>query len=71
MMPCPECGRMNLRAGYEKAERVLRHGDVTFNPCYIHCRRPRIKCKEHGVVVEAPWQEIQVDTTRHANTTCW
>jgi transposase len=56
MMPCPECGEMRLRSGYEKAERVWRHGDVMFYPSYIHCRRPRIKCKEHGtIVVEAPW----------------
>ena len=25
-------------------------------PCYVHCRRPRIKCKDHKIrVVEAPW----------------
>jgi transposase len=56
MQPCPECGEMCLRAGYEKAERIWRHGDVMFYPCYVHCRRPRAKCKEHGTrVVEAPW----------------
>ena len=56
MMPCPECGKMCLRAGYEKTERVWRHGDVMFYPCYVHCRRPRIKCEEHKIkVVEAPW----------------
>jgi transposase len=56
MQPCPECGEACLRAGYEKAERVWRHGDVMFYPCYVHCRRPRVKCKRHGTkVVEAPW----------------
>lgn len=56
MMPCPECGVKYLRAGYEKQERVWRHGDVMFYPCYVHCRRPRIKCKDHGIiVVDAPW----------------
>lgn len=56
MRPCPECGRMCARAGYEKTERVWRHGDVMFYPCYVHCRRPRVKCREHGSkVVEAPW----------------
>ena len=54
--PCPECGAMCDRAGYEKTERVWRHGDVMFYPCYVHCRRPRVRCDEHGTkVVEAPW----------------
>jgi transposase len=56
MLPCPDCGKMCTRAGYEKTERVWRHGDVMFYPCYVHCRRPRIKCGEHKTkVVEAPW----------------
>jgi transposase len=56
MLPCPDCGKMCQRAGYEKVERVWRHGDVMFYPCYVHCRRPRIRCKEHKIkVVEAPW----------------
>lgn len=55
-LPCPECGEMMERAGYEKEERVWRHGDCFFYPCYVHCRRPRVRCKEHGIkVVEAPW----------------
>lgn len=29
---------------------------MVFFPCYVHCRRPRIKCKKHGIhVVEASW----------------
>ena len=56
MLPCPECGKMCKRAGYEKTERVWRHGDCLFYPCYVHCRRPRITCDEHKTkVVEAPW----------------
>lgn len=56
LLPCPECGQMCRRAGYEKAERVWRHGDVMFYPCYVHCRRPRVKCDKHKTkVVEAPW----------------
>jgi Transposase and inactivated derivatives len=56
MMPCPECGKKCVRAGYEKMERVWRHGDVMFYPCYVHCRRPRIRCGAHKTkVVEAPW----------------
>lgn len=55
-LPCPECGEMCKRAGYEKAERVWRHGDVMFYPCYVHCRRPRVRCDHDGTkVVEAPW----------------
>lgn len=54
--PCPECGKLCKRYDNEDKERVWRHGDVVFYPCYVHCRRPRVKCKEHGVrVVTAPW----------------
>jgi transposase len=53
---CPQCGEMRKRYD-EESERVWQHGDVVFFPCYIHCRRPRVKCdkccKIH--VVEAPW----------------
>ena len=56
MLPCVECGEMGYRQGYEKTERIWRHGDCLFYPTYVHCRRPRVKCKEHGTkVVEAPW----------------
>lgn len=56
LLPCPACGKMCQRAGYEKRERVWRHVDCLFYPCYVHCRRPRVKCEEHKTkVVEAPW----------------
>lgn len=56
LLPCPECDKMCVRAGFEKTERVWRHGDVMFYPCYVHCRRPRIECSKHKTkVVEAPW----------------
>lgn len=56
LQPCPECGEMCRRAGYEKEERVWRHGDVMFYPCYVHCRRPRVRCAKHKTkVVTAPW----------------
>jgi len=55
-LPCPECGELCYRQGYEKAERIWRHGDCLFYPAYVHCRRPRIRCKHHGIkVAEAPW----------------
>ena len=53
---CPECGEQMPRYDNEE-ERVWQHGDVVFNPCYVHCRRPRVKCHKCGKihVVTAPW----------------
>ena len=54
--PCPICGKMSSRYDDEEGERSWRHADVVMYPCYVHCRRPRVKCPEHGIhVVEAPW----------------
>ena len=53
--PCPKCGKMCRRYDDEETERVWRHGDVVFFPCYVHCRRPRIKCDDGIHVVTAPW----------------
>lgn len=54
--PCPVCNEMCHRYDNEDEERTWRHGDVVFYPCYVHCRRPRIKCDKHGIhVVTAPW----------------
>ena len=54
--PCPKCGQMQPRFDNEE-ERVWQHGDVVFFPCYVHCRRPRVKCGGCGKihVVTAPW----------------
>jgi transposase len=53
---CSECGSLCERYDDEETERIWRHGDVVFFPCYVHCRRPRIKCGEHGLhVATAPW----------------
>lgn len=53
---CPECGTLCTRYDNEDKERVWRHGDVVFFPCYVHCRRPRVQCPKHGVhVVTPPW----------------
>ncbi|NLA41462.1 MAG: ISL3 family transposase [Smithella sp.] len=53
---CPTCGKLCKRYDEEDEERMWRHADVVLYPCYIHCRRPRVQCEEHGVrVVEAPW----------------
>lgn len=56
--PCPKCGKMCERYDNEEDERVWRHGDVVFFPCYIHCRRPRIKCGKEVHVVTAPWARV-------------
>ena len=54
--PCPECGKLCRRYDEEEDERVWRHADVVLYPCFIHSRRPRIACTEHGIrVVNAPW----------------
>jgi transposase len=54
--PCPECKKACDRYDDEEDERVWRHADVVMYPCYIHCRRPRVNCPEHGVrVTDAPW----------------
>lgn len=56
MYNCPVCDAECKRYDNEDKERVWRHGDVAFYPCYIHCRRPRTICSEHKVrVVDAPW----------------
>ena len=53
---CPICGAICKRYDDEEEERVWRHGDVVFFPCYVHCRRPRVECGAHGIhVTTAPW----------------
>ncbi|MCL2812943.1 MAG: ISL3 family transposase [Clostridia bacterium] len=54
--PCPVCGEMLSRYDNEQ-ERIWQHGDVVFFPCYVHCKRPRVKCPkcEKTHVVTAPW----------------
>ena len=54
---CPECGGETKRYGYEPNERVWRHADICFFPCYIHCKRPRVLCPHCGVKqIEAPFE---------------
>ena len=53
---CPLCGAPCERHDLEENERKWRHGDVAYYPCYVHCRRPRVHCPEHGVrTVRVPW----------------
>ena len=54
---CPVCGGVTKRYGYEPKERVWRHGDCLFYPCYVHCRRARVKCGSCGVKqINAPFE---------------
>ena len=54
---CPVCGAATKRYGYEPEERLWRHADCLFYPCYVHCRRPRVLCDKCGVVqVNAPFE---------------
>ena len=54
---CPKCGAYAKRNGYEPKERIWRHGDCMFYPCYVHCRRPKILCDNCGSQqVNAPYE---------------
>ena len=54
---CPRCGGSTKRYGYEPTERSWHHADCLFYPCYVHCRRPRVKCDKCGVQqVTAPFE---------------
>jgi transposase len=54
---CPKCGAQTKRNGYEPNERIWRHGDVMFYPCFVHCRRPKVLCPHCGSVqVNAPFE---------------
>ena len=54
---CPVCGASTKRYGYEPKERVWRHADCLFYPCYVHCKRPRVLCDKCGTVqVNAPFE---------------
>jgi len=54
---CPACGEQTKRFGYEPKERVWRHGDCMFYPCYVHCRRPKVLCPGCGSKqINAPFE---------------
>lgn len=62
--PCPQCGKLSKRYDDEEDERSWRHADVVMYPCYVHCRRPRVNCPEHGIhVVDAPWARREARQT--------
>jgi len=52
---CPECGTICPQHDHRK-ERTWRHLDTMQFSTYLHCKTPRIRCKEHGVkTVTIPW----------------
>ena len=54
---CPKCGKATKRYGYEPGERIWRHADCLFYPCYVHCKRPRVLCDECGIIqINAPFE---------------
>jgi len=54
---CPVCGTPIKWYGYEPKERIWRHADCLFYPCYVHCKRPRILCDKCGTVqISAPFE---------------
>lgn len=56
-LACPNCGKSTSRYGYEPQERVWRHADCLFYPCYVHCLMPRVLCKHCGVKqIHAPFE---------------
>lgn len=53
--PCPECGAQSPKHD-EREERIWRHLDTMQFATYLHCRVPRVRCKEHGAkTLKTPW----------------
>jgi len=53
--PCPECGLICPKHD-ERKERTWRHLDTMQFATHLHCKLPRIRCKEHGAKsINAPW----------------
>ncbi len=52
--PCPKCGKPNCSA-YDTKEKVLQHIDYFNYITYLHCRVPRVKCSNCGILqIEVP-----------------
>ena len=61
---CPECGK-SCKIYDRQKERVWRHLDTCQLRTFIHCRIPRVKCKEHKTrTMEVPWAENMSRFTR-------
>lgn len=60
--PCPAClkaSKENLGKVHDRREeRVWRHLDTCQMMTFIHCRIPRVRCPEHGVLsINVSWAE--------------
>lgn len=52
---CPKCGRTECKA-YDTSDKTWRHLNFFQYKCYLHCRVPRVECKECGIhQVNVPW----------------
>jgi len=52
---CPKCGKSNCSA-YDTKEKVLRHTDFFDYATFLHCRVPRVKCSNCGILqIKIPW----------------
>lgn len=53
--PCPKCGKPDCSA-YDTKEKVLRHINHFQYTTYLHCRVPRVKCGDCGILqIKVPW----------------
>ena len=53
--PCPNCGKPDCSA-YDTKEKVLRHTNYFQYATYLHCRVPRVKCSNCGILqIGVPW----------------
>jgi len=46
---CPDCDELFSIYDHQEVESVWRHLNTCQMDTYIHCRLPRVKCKDHGV----------------------
>jgi transposase len=52
---CPNCGKPDCSA-YDTKEKVLRHTDYFQYATFLHCRVPRVKCSNCGILqIKVPW----------------
>ncbi len=62
---CPACGKRCERYDTSGAPRLWRAMDLARSMCYLEYTTRRVKCPEHGVLVEAvPWARHKARCTR-------
>lgn len=67
--PCPKCGKHNCPA-YDTKEKTLKHTDYFNYRTYLHCRVPRVKCSNCGILqIEVPWAREQSHFTLQMENT--